>query len=191
MRDDADASEALLHDREGINRRAHLVKVIYWTDGELMPIDVFSYIREASTAFEVGCFLGAIALASCAVEIIINHDSRSSRSGGKDWMNLNRRTLQAAQGAGFPVQELLSPDERIDDEDSPVFVRRRNKTAHGDVSALIRTLSDYDPGAEAAAFDQLQKASRFVCEWFNSSPDVQQKRIMNHRWPSPGMSTGS
>src|SRR5262245_7507762 len=111
MRDDADASEALLHDREGINRRAHLARVIYWTDGERMPLDVFSYIREASGCFEVGCFLGTIALASCAVETILNRDSRKGRT---NWIYLDPQALRIADKAGFPVEELLSPDESID-----------------------------------------------------------------------------
>ena len=136
-----DASEALLHDREAVNRRALLVKVLYWTDAERMPIDVFSYIREASRAFEFGCFLGTMTLASCAVETILNHDTRSRR---KKWIYLDQPTLRVAHSAGLPVQELLSPDEHIH-KGLPAFVRRRNETAHGNVSALIRALSDYIP----------------------------------------------
>lgn len=162
-----------------INRRAHLIGVIYWTDGERMPLDVFSYIREASRSFQFGCFLGAITLASCAVETILNQDSRTK--SGK-WMYLDPKTLRKAHTAGLPVQALLSPDESMN-KGIPVFVRRRNETAHGNVSDVIRTLSDYDPDAESAALDQLGKASRFICDWFNSSPDVQQKRIKNNAWP--------
>jgi len=50
--------------------------VLLWSEGERMPLDVFSYIREATRAFEFGCFLGSITLASCAVETILNKDSR-------------------------------------------------------------------------------------------------------------------
>jgi hypothetical protein len=135
MSDDADASEALLHDREGINRRAHLLKVIYWTDGERMPIDVFSYIREASRCFEVGCFLGTIALASCAVETILNNDIRTHR---RKWIYLDPQVLQTAHTKGLPVQNLLSPDESIDAKRPSIFVKRRNETNHGNVSSLIR-----------------------------------------------------
>lgn len=119
-------------------------------------------IREASRAFQFGCFLGAIALASCAVETILNHDGRTR---GRKWKNLDPPTLRAAHAVGLPAQTLLSADERID-QGAPIFVRRRNKTAHGNVSDLIRTLAAYDPDAEIAALDQLLKASRFVCEWF-------------------------
>src|SRR5262249_19748618 len=105
-----------------------------------------------------------------------------SRTKGKKWMYLEPKTVRHAHSLGLPVQALLSPNEAVSKGIS-AFVRRRNDTAHGNVSDVIRTLSDYDPGAEAAALDQLQKALRFVRDWFNSSPDVQQKRIKNHRWP--------
>jgi hypothetical protein len=176
---DFDVAEAVLRDREEINRRAHLVGLILWSDGERMPLDVFSYIREASRSFQYGCFLGAIALASCAVETIINHDSRTKPT---EWRSLSPKTLEYAQARGLPVQVLLSPSETIG-KGRPLFVDRRHKTAHGDIANIIATLSDYDPGAEAAALDQIKKASRFICEWFNTSPDVQQKRVTNHQWP--------
>jgi hypothetical protein len=42
-------------DRESaeIARREELVGAVHWTDSERMPIDLFSYIREASRCFSV------------------------------------------------------------------------------------------------------------------------------------------
>jgi hypothetical protein len=33
------------------------------------------------------------------------------------------------------------------------------------------------------ALTQMKKAQSFVMEWYNSAPDVQNRRIINHRWP--------
>jgi hypothetical protein len=101
---DFDVAEAAFDDREEINRRARFVGVIHWTDAERMPLDVFSYIREASRSFESGCFLGAIALASCAVETIINHDSRTKPAKPAEWRSLSPTTLEYAQARGLPVR---------------------------------------------------------------------------------------
>jgi WD40-like Beta Propeller Repeat len=46
--------------------------------------------------------------------------------------------------------------------------------AHGEISAMIKDIVDYDPKAEVEALDQLKKGDRFIVEWFNTAPDVQE-----------------
>ena len=55
--------------------------------------------------------------------------------------------------------------------------------AHGEISAMIKDIVDYDPKAEVEALDQLKKGDRFIVEWFNTAPDVQECHIQNYRWP--------
>jgi hypothetical protein len=169
-----------------IGRRELPVGIVFWTDSERMPIDLFSYIREASRCFIIARYLAAIAMASCAIELVLNRDSRTRgaamrRIGG--WATLNNLNLITANTLGLPVQYLCSADEQIQSTPPLLFVERRNKVAHGDVMHMIATLSDYDAKAEDEALDQILKAQRFVVEWFNTAPDVQERHIANHRWP--------
>jgi hypothetical protein len=62
-------------------------------------------------------------------------------------------------------------------------VEVRNKIAHGDVAHFVSDLSDYDPSAERIADEQALKMRKFVSEWFNTAPDVQDGHIRNNRWP--------
>jgi len=82
------------------------------------PIDVFSYTREATHCFDQRRFLACIAMASTAVEIILNRDRRlraltnfKSRDG---WSYLNNRTLRIARDNGLPSNALLSPGDDLD-----------------------------------------------------------------------------
>lgn len=59
-----------------------------------------------------------------------------------------------------------------------------NKIAHGEIVHLVSDLSDYDPGAERIADEQGLKMRKFVSEWFNTAPDVQQGHIRNNQWPN-------
>jgi hypothetical protein len=88
-----------------------------------------------------------------------------------------------AQDLGLPVLALCSEGESLNREPALVFVQRRNKVAHGDVYPMLSTLSDYDPKAEQEAFDQVLKSQRFIVDWFNTSPDVQDGLIQEHHWP--------
>jgi len=173
-------------DAEEVRRRSSLAGNVYWTKGENMPLDLFSYTREASRCLSVGCFLGAIALASSVVELILNRDSRTKGTlplRTRGWATLNNQNLSAALRRGFPVTVLLEAKEDLNAGEPIGFVRRRNRVSHGDVFDIITTISDYDPSAEAEALDQLEKADRFLVEWFNSAPDVQHSIIRNNRWP--------
>ena len=165
-----------------IGRRSDVVGVVLWSEGERMPTDLFSYIREASSCFSVARYLAAITMASCAVELVLNRDSRTRGHGGMrrigGWATLNNPNLITAGNLGLPVQHLCSTNEQMQPTPSLLFVERRNKVAHGDVSDLISDIS-----AEEEALDQIQKADRFLLEWFNTAQDVQERRIANHRWP--------
>jgi hypothetical protein len=105
------------------------------------------------------------------------------RRTGEGWATLNNPNLITADSLGLPVQSLCSAGEQIESTSRLLFVERRNKVAHGDVVHMLSTLSDYDANAEDEALDQIQKAQRFVVDWFNTAPDVQKRHIANHRWP--------
>lgn len=170
-----------------INKRFRQAQMLYWSPSVKMPLDLFSYIREASTCFTIARYLACLVLSSGAVELILNKDSRTKdlvdlrRIGG--WATLSNQNLDIASRYGLPVNSLLSGGENLKNAVPVTFVNRRNKVAHGEIFPLIRDLSDYDPSAEAEALDQLTKSQRFVIEWFNSAPDVQTCTIQNHRWP--------
>ena len=80
--------------------------------------------------------------------------SRPEREG---WATLNGRNLRIIQDEGLPANALLSSDESLDQDKRIVFVERRNKVAHGELSNLVHGVADYDSGAETAALTRLQK----------------------------------
>jgi len=170
-----------------VNRRFELAGAVYWGPAEKMPLDLFSYIREAGICFSVARFLATIVFSSTAVELVLNRDGRTKdhprlrRVGA--WATLNKANLVVAAGEGLPVRSLLSEGESLEDEKPVRFVERRNKVAHGEISDMIKDIVDYDPKAEVEALDQLKKGDRFIVEWFNTAPDVQECRIQNYRWP--------
>jgi hypothetical protein len=170
-----------------IDRRTKLAGILYWTPSVNMPLDLFSYIREAALCFEVARFLSTIVLSSSAVELILNRDRRTRHHAGLrkigGWATLNNQNLAIAGSQGLPVGSLISAGESLADAQPLKFVTLRNKVAHGEIFHMFRTLTDYDQSAEDEALDQLAKSQRFVVDWFNSAPDVQESHIQNHRWP--------
>jgi len=126
-------------------------------------------------------------MASTAVEIILNRDRRlralPNFKGSDGWAYLNNRTLRIARDSGLPSNALLSEDDDLDSQTPIAFVVARNKIAHGEIDHLVNDLSDYDPRAEQIATDQGLKMRKFVSEWFNTAPDVQEGHIRNNRWP--------
>lgn len=151
------------------------------------PIDVFSYTREATHCFTERRFLACIAMASTAVEIILNRDRRlrglPNYRSPDGWAYLNNRTLRIARENGLPANALLSQREDLESKVAIGFVEIRNKVAHGEISHLVGDLSDYDPAAEQIATAQGEKMRRLVSEWFNTAPDVQEGHIRNNQWP--------
>jgi len=51
--------------------------MIYWGPAEKMPLDLFSYIREAGICFSVAGFLATIVFSSTAVELELHRDGRT------------------------------------------------------------------------------------------------------------------
>jgi len=94
------------------------------------------------------------------------------------------RTLRIARENGLPTDALLSARDDLDSNTPIGFVELRNKVAHGEVAHLVSDLSDYDPSAERMAADQESKMRRFVSEWFNTAPDVQDGHICKNQWPA-------
>lgn len=132
-------------------------------------------------------FLACIAMASTAVEIILNRDRRlralPNFKAPDGWAYLNNRTLRIARENGLPTDALLSPGDDLNSSKPIAFVEFRNKIAHGEITHLVSDLSDYDPSAEQMAADQETKMRRFVSEWFNTAPDVQEGHVRRNRWP--------
>ena len=163
-------------DAADIDRRFRQAGAVYWNAANLVTVDVFSYISEASLCFSVSMYLAAIVLSSALPELIINRDSRTKALGGLSrfdgWVGLNNANLRLVGQAGLPVRSLLSPSEDLAATEPITFVKRRNKFAHGEIMTFIRGISRYDPQLEAEAFDQLKKAQHFHVEWFNTTPDI-------------------
>jgi hypothetical protein len=180
--------DILKTDAGAVNRRFGNIGVVSWFRGGNVPLDLFSLLREARVGYTLAQYLGAIMLSTAAVELIMNKDRRTAGLAlhrMDSWATLNNSNLALVQPVGLPVSALLSAGESIADGRVPIaFVRRQNKVVHGDFSSLIRRLSEYDPIAESEALDQVLKAERFVVEWFNTAPDVQDGHIQNHEWPA-------
>src|SRR5579875_634732 len=159
---------------------------MYRYPSERLPIDLCSYTREAIHCFDQGRYLAAIAMASSAIELILNRDRRlrrlekMKRRGG--WVYLNNWNLRIARENGLPTDAHLSEGDDLDGDKPIAIVDLRNKVAHGEIAHLVRTLSDYDPGAKELAAAQELKMRKFVSEWFNTAPDVQEGHIQDHRW---------
>ncbi len=163
---------------EGVDKRFAEAGVVYWVPAEAMPLDLFSYLREASLCFTVSRFLAAISMSSGLAEIIINRDSRMANRQGvhrlDGWASLSNRNLREAREAGLPVTELLDGGEDVaNDQHAIRFVRLRHKVAHGDLRDFPEALTDYSPPYEDEAKNQLSKAMKFLIAWFNSTPDIQ------------------
>jgi hypothetical protein len=161
---------------------------LYRTHAERMPMDLFSYTREALHCLDQRRFLATIAMASTAVELILNRDRRlreplSELRGAHGWANLNNRTLRIAREKGLPVEALMSDGDNLDSDTPVAFVELRNKVAHGEITHLVTDLSDYDPEAARMAAEQESKMRHFVSSWYNTAPDVQDGRIRKNRWP--------
>jgi len=161
---------------------------LFRSHSERYPLDLFSYTREAGYCLDEHRFLAAIAMASTAIELILNRDRRLrtlpklKRISG--WATLNNGNLRVARERGLPVHTLLSPGEDLCRLQPIAFVELRNKVAHGEIGHFVRDLSDYDPDAARLATEQDSKMRHFVSEWYNTAPDVQEGHIRNHRWPS-------
>jgi hypothetical protein len=95
---------------------------------------------------------------------------------------LNNFNLRAAEKHGLPVRTLLEAADDLSSDTPIAFVRLRNKVAHGEIENFISDISDYDPAAEQLANQQESKMRRFVSEWYNTVPDVQDGHIRKHRW---------
>lgn len=159
----------------------------YRSHSERYPMDLFSYTREAAHCLQERRFLAVIAMSSTAVELIINRDSRTRKLTSlkriAGWATLNSQNLRIAKKHGLPVDALLEAGEDLSGANPIMFVLLRNKVAHGEIEPLISDLSDYDPNAKKLATEHEAKMRKFVSEWYNTAPDVQEGRIRKHHWP--------
>ena len=151
----------------------------YRTHSERYPMDLFSYTREAAHCLIERRFLAVIALSSTAVELIINRDSRTRKATCAlkriaGWANLNNYNLRVAGKHGLPSDALVEAGDDLSSNNPIAFVRLRNKVAHGEIEQFISDLSDYDPAAERLANEHEGKMRKFVSEWYNTAPDVQE-----------------
>lgn len=163
--------------------------VLYFTQATHVPSDIFAYGREEANCFDQRRYLATIILATAEIEIILNKDSRMRREGG-GWRTLKMKLLRDAAGKGLPVHCLFAPGESLRAA-TIEFVELRNRLAHGNLAGIIgfeqNGTPDYSAEAREGALAQMKKATAFVMEWYNTSPDVQERQIVRHRWPEePG-----
>jgi hypothetical protein len=166
------------HDGAEINRRFAAPGVVYWNAANLVSMDMFSYLSEASLCYSVSMYLATIVLSSALPELVLNRDSRTKALPGlsrfDDWAGLNNTNLRLAREVGLPTDRLLSFGEDLSSPEPVTFVKRRNKFAHGEIANFIVKISRYDPQLEREAIDQLKKAQLFYVDWFNTTPDIAQ-----------------
>jgi hypothetical protein len=159
--------------------------VLHFTLAMHLPRDVAAYGREAPNCFNERRYLATIILSSAAIEIILNKDSRM-RAAGRDWQNLNMKQLREGDLKGLPLKALLGPGESLRDK-SIEFIDLRNRLAHGNLQGIVgfehTGTPDYSEDARETALSHMKKAEAFVMEWYNTSPDVQDRRIVDHTWP--------
>ena len=162
-----------------------LKHVVYFTQAMHYPSDVFAYGREAANCFEEKRYLATITMASAMVEVILNKDGRI-RVPAPGWRPLTMKLVRTGQRAGLPISTLLEGHETVA-TNSIAFIELRNRIAHGNLTGIVgfenRGTPDYSQQARTIALKHLLKAERFVIEWYNTSPDVQQRKIIRHRWP--------
>ena len=168
--------------------------VIVFSPGECCPHDVGAFSRDAAHSFENGRFLACILTASAAVEIILNRDSRMN-VGLRGWRHMNAKLLRTATERGLPVHCLLQGGDNLKTDASVTFLRLRNQIAHGNLDGLVNLAVDgfaldYSATAAELALGHLNKTDEFILEWFNTSPDAQERRIRHGCWPvAPRSST--
>jgi hypothetical protein len=160
--------------------------IIYFTHATHVPNDVFAYSRDARHRFDERRYLATITTASAIVEVILNKDSRMQEKR-QGWRSLSPKLLKEGAAKGLPVQQLLDADETLPAA-SIEFVDLRNRVAHGNLRGIVGLehtgTPDYSSQGRLAALNQLKKAEAFVMEWYNTAPDVQEGKIVHHRWPS-------
>ena len=108
--------------------------LMYREPAERLPMDVFSYTREAGHCLKERRFLACVAMASTAVELILNRDRRLRvlpNFGASDGCAyLNNRTLRIARENGLPTNELLSPGDDLDCNNPIAFMLSRQNRAN-------------------------------------------------------------
>jgi hypothetical protein len=186
--DDADRPRAMFRELrpEFQEQENGLMHVVYYTHATHHPSDVFAYGREAAFCFRRRRYLATITMASAMVEVILNKDSRMRR-GSFGWRTLTMKLLREGHRNGLPIDQLFDEGETVATD--PInFIRLRNKIAHGNLADIIglehNGTPDYSPKAREIALDHLLRAEKFEVEWYNTSPDVQERRIVHHRWPT-------
>ena len=161
-----------------------LDELLYYTHATHMPSDVFAYGREAHHCFADRRYLAAIMMSVAQVEIILNKDGRMPKGDG--WRHLDMKLLKAAEKNGLPVHCLVGPSESLKAR-SVEFIDLRNGIGHGNLEGIIgfgeTGTTDYSSQARETALTQMRKATAFEMAWYNTSPDVQQRRIVRGRWP--------
>ncbi len=138
------------------------------------PDYLSNLVDEACEDFIEGKYISCLLAASLSVEWVLISETAPKRLRG-----LVER-IECAKGIGLPVEKLFDMGEIKENLRETIFVKRRNKLAHGDVheyphpQGLIvfrapRTIHQMDwfnPVVNASdAYDQLSKALRFLIAW--------------------------
>ena len=128
-----------------------------------------------------------IVFASLATECVLNWDVRLQLQRMQlyyKWLDLDNKNLKLASDNGFPVKELLYPNEKMGDlqhnkKDPVRFVFLRNKFTHGDYLALGNIHYATEDGVELPVFiarpknalEQLRRSIKFVSRWAEAKPE--------------------
>jgi hypothetical protein len=160
-------------------QRNGLTHVAYFTQATHHPNDLFAYGREAFKCFMERRYLATIMMASAVIEVTLNKDSRMRTPTGV-WRTLSMKLLRLGKRNGLPIDRLLEPGESLQAK-SIAFLNLRNRIAHGNLAGLIgfehRGTPDYSPEARDVALKHLSKTEQFEVDWYNTAPDVQDRRI--------------
>lgn len=137
---------------------------MYRHPAERLPMDLFSYTREAGHCLRERRFLACIAMASTAVEIILNRDRRlralPNFKAPDEWAYLDNRNLRIARENGLPTDALLSLGDDLNSSKPIAFVVFRNKIAHGEITHLVSDPSDSKRAAPGASVSNTPRTLR-------------------------------
>lgn len=144
----------------------------------------------ARDSYVVGLYDASIVFSSIAVECALNNDMKMNPdTRSNNWVTLNKKTLKKMGKQNLPVEALLESDESIDDEDLPLFVKNRNKVAHGDFGLYKTQFSRYHPKtghiieqsivdiSSQDALVQFLKCSKFLKSWVKQNPELRFPKI--------------
>jgi hypothetical protein len=108
--------------------------------------DINNIQEEAASLYLHKHMDACIFYSSICIEKILNMDSRLNKYKEKEkinWININLSSFKEAYKRKLPIDELLDESEldmlnkKQDRDKNPIFIIRRNKVLHGDISGYV------------------------------------------------------